>query len=720
MLGQEDKVIELREFNGIWARGNPDEVPQDHFIDCQNIALVSKGKAITRFPLNEFYGIGAPSGHVVRFFQSSLSPSPVATNTVDVLNWITLDENNNLYVSSSGTPVLTLSNMNDFAALNMFNRTFISPNGGRLGSYGQWLQIYYNFNGAFILRNAAGPAPRGSTLLASNSTNAGDIPVGIHQFAVVYVTDTGFVTQPGPKVHITSAFTVTPGNPTIITNAGPFNFVTGDSLEFIGGTGAWGALNNFWFITVLDADTFSVPLDSSTFGSPSGSISYWGSFSPAVASCDGIHKVNVTNIPTGPSYVQQRIILATQAGGAEFFYIPNGTIPDNTTTSFEVNFFDTDLVISADDLFNNFEIIPAGTGLCKYNGRLVLVGAFFFNQTALVSNVSDPESISTVSGYISVPVENDGNNLVACGILRDILYLFLEVGFWNAQDNGGDPSTWPVQVTDLVVGSYQNGLCAFTTTQSGASDTGDILLIAAREGIYIFDGTVRRPELTFKIQDIWNNIPVAYGAGGFNNVQVCQSVWTHQLFIAYPSTPTSKYADALLVGDYDPIPGVLDPIGIRWSRFVFPITPTAIKTGDTLYLASVQTNPGYIFKLGTSQGDDFGSNAINCYLKTYLATVQPGWINFFKAFRLRTNTNGKITVTLYGEDNVLIETTPAAGNLVNILASLSTPAGREYLQLINFVNEKMSMQIGTYGYGYFMNLNRIEIFALPRWQVRPG
>lgn len=730
MLGPEDKVIELREFNGIWARGNPDECPQDHLLDSQNIAHVSKSKAITRPPLNSFFAIGALNGHVIAFFQSSISPLPLSTTTTDILSWITLDENNNLYIGASGTPVLTLEGMNDFTALNMFNRTFISPNAGRLGAHGQWLQIYYSYNGSFILRNAAGPSPResGATFSAANTGITGNTPAGVHQYAVIYQTDTAYLTSPGPKLDITGAGygppTITAGNPTIISFSVPLNFITGNSIEITGMTGAWAALNNFWILKSNGPTQITVPLDSTGFGAVTGTIVIHGLFTPAVLTADGIHTVALTNIPTGPSYVVQRQIIATQAGGSEFFFIPNGTIYDNTTTSFDVDFFDTDLVISADYLFDLLEIIPSGTGLCKYNGRLVLVGAFFYDQTALVSNVSDPETFSSVTGYVTIPIENDGNSLVACAILRDILYLFRQVGFWNVQDNGGDPSTWPVNVTDLAVGTYQKGLCGFTTTQTGASDTGDILLISSREGIYIFDGAIRRPELTFKIQDIWSKIPVANGAGGFNNVQVSQSVWTHQIFIAYPSTSSSVYADALLVGDYDPIPGVIDPIGIRWSRFVFYWTPTAIKTGDNLYVTSIQTNPGYIFKLGTGFGNDYLTNstfsAINNYITTFLASIFPGWVCFYKAFRLRINATGTVSVTLYGEDNVLTENTPAVGYVLNTLDSMTQPAGKEFLQLCNFVNEKCSMKIGTNALSANMNLNRIEIFGLARWQVRPG
>lgn len=726
MLGPEDKPIDLKEFNGIWSRGNSDECPQDHLLDSLNFAHVAKGKCITRNGISESVQIASPNGHVVSFFQSSVLPQPAATNTTDALNWLTLDENGNLYVNNVGTPILSLTSMKDFAALNMFNRTFIAPNFGRLGIFNNWLQIYYSYNGSFKIRNAAGPAPRETVtalFTAGNTSSPGNTTAGVHQYAVIYLTDTSYETQPGPKLDLTGTpyiFAISPGNPTIISSAVPLTFATGDSIEITGMAGNWAALNTFWILTVLNDQEFSVPLDSSTFGAVTGTITVHGEFTPATLVADGVNSVQLTNIPTGPSYVTQRIIVATQAGGAEFFFIPNGTIPDNITTSFIVDFFDTDLVISADNFFDLMEVIPGGTGLCKYNGRLVLVGAFFYNQTALLSNVSDPESIDSVTGYVSIPLENDGNNLVACSILRDILYLFREVGFWNTQDNNGDPSTWPVNVQDSAIGSYQKGLCGFTTTQSGATDTGDIILIAAREGTYIFDGTVRRPELTFKIQDIWNTIPLANSFGGFNNVQVVQSLWTHQIFIAYPSTPTSIYADALLVGDYDPIPGILDPIGIRWSRFSFPITPTAIKTGSNLYLASIQNNSGYIFILDPTQLNDYGNTPIQCYIKTYLAFIEFGWVHFFKAFRLRTNASGQITVTLFGEDNVLIEATPAAGYILNTLANLSTPAGREYLQLINFVNEKMTMQIGTYGYNYFMNLNRIQIYGLPRWQVRPG
>jgi hypothetical protein len=715
MLGPEDKVIELKDFNGIWARGNSDEVPQDHLIDCLNMALSSKGKATTRPPINSAMSID--SYPVVRMFQSSILPQPASQLTVDQLAWIFMDNASNLYLGSSGSPLINISGMTDFAGLNMFNRTFIAPSNGRFGYVGSLLYIFYNYLGTNLIRPAAGLPPIGSAMGVTNSGTPGNNTPGEHAFAVLYVTDTGYQTAPGPQ-NVFATFTLSAvNNATQIVTGNDHGLVTGQSVYFAGFGGSLAAINGVWIVNVINDTTFTIALNSSALSGGFGSIH--GLFSPSGINSNG-NTFNLTGIPTGPSYVVQRQIIVTQAGGTEFFFIANGLINDNTTTTFNnLDFFDTDLVISADAQFDLMWQIPAGTGLCKYNGRLVITGAYGYGGTALISQESQPEAVSSVVGYVTASIENDGNNLVSCWILRDILYLGRQVGFYYTQDNGGDPSTWPVNIADATVGSYQNGLCSFTTTQSGSSDTGDIILLAAREGLYIFDGTVRRPELSFKIQDLWSQIPVANGVGGQNYVQVCQSVWTHQIFIAYPSTPSSVYPDALLVGDYDPIPGVLDPLGIRWSRFSFAFPPTCIKTGSNLYVATINAT-GHLYILDPTQVNDFGSVAINNYLQTYLATPMPGWVNFFKAFRLRINATGTVTVSLFGEDGVLTATVPATGNIINILASMTQPSGKEFLQLINFVNEKMSLKIGTNALNANFNLNRLEIFSVPRWQVRPG
>ncbi len=82
---------------------------------------------------------------------------------------------------------------------------------------------------------------------------------------------------------------------------------------------------------------------------------YWTAPSPAVSwTAAGSKKVNVTNIPTGPSNVVQRLLTFTAEGGADFYHVPATMIfNDNTTTSVEVDFSDTILLsgVSMDYLF---------------------------------------------------------------------------------------------------------------------------------------------------------------------------------------------------------------------------------------------------------------------------------------------------------------------------------------------------------------------------------
>jgi len=111
---------------------------------------------------------------------------------------------------------------------------------------------------------------------------------------------------------------------------------------------------------------------------------YWTIPSPPVTwTAAGGKKVSVTNIPTGPSNVVQRLLAFTGAGGATFFQVPaTMTINDNVTTSLEVDFDDTILLagVSMDDLFANVEL-PDQLGVIAYSDRL-----FWWGERAKMPN----------------------------------------------------------------------------------------------------------------------------------------------------------------------------------------------------------------------------------------------------------------------------------------------------------------------------------------------
>ncbi|MGH9738690.1 MAG: hypothetical protein ACRD4X_08895 [Candidatus Acidiferrales bacterium] len=100
---------------------------------------------------------------------------------------------------------------------------------------------------------------------------------------------------------------------------------------------------------------------------------YWTAPSPPVSwTAAGNLKVNVTNIPTGPSNVVQRLLAFTASGGASFYHVPAAmVIDDNTTTSLTVDFTDTILLsgTSTDYLFGQVEL-PAQLGSVAYAERI--------------------------------------------------------------------------------------------------------------------------------------------------------------------------------------------------------------------------------------------------------------------------------------------------------------------------------------------------------------
>ena len=111
---------------------------------------------------------------------------------------------------------------------------------------------------------------------------------------------------------------------------------------------------------------------------------YWTIPSPPVTwTAAGGKKVNVTNIPTGPSNIVQRLLAFTGAGGATFYQVPaTMTINDNVTTSLEVDFDDTILLagVSMDNLFANVEL-PDQLGVIAYSDRL-----FWWGERAKMPN----------------------------------------------------------------------------------------------------------------------------------------------------------------------------------------------------------------------------------------------------------------------------------------------------------------------------------------------
>jgi hypothetical protein len=111
---------------------------------------------------------------------------------------------------------------------------------------------------------------------------------------------------------------------------------------------------------------------------------FWTAPSPPVSwTAAGGKKVTLTNIPTGPSNIVQRLLAFTAEGGADFYQIPASmTINDNTTTTLTLDFDDTLLLsgVEMDNQFGQIEL-PNQLGVIDYSDRL-----FWWGERAKMPN----------------------------------------------------------------------------------------------------------------------------------------------------------------------------------------------------------------------------------------------------------------------------------------------------------------------------------------------
>jgi hypothetical protein len=195
---RDHQPITLREFNGLWDRGDTEEVPIDHFQDCENIRFIGDSTVATRYGIDKHQNVVSPLGNVVRQYN-------YITPTGSTLIVLTYDGvNGKIYhVVNSTTvhgPLLTIAGMEDFGFAQYAGRAYITPfktfTQGSLniekGLQSEFLYVYKGDGTA--ARKAAGSTPAGTLVVANGA--AGNTDAGLHLFAVVGETDTGFLSSP--------------------------------------------------------------------------------------------------------------------------------------------------------------------------------------------------------------------------------------------------------------------------------------------------------------------------------------------------------------------------------------------------------------------------------------------------------------------------------------------------------------------------------------------
>ena len=625
---RDHQPIVIEEFNGLWARGDDDSVPIDHFSEAENISYIQSGFR-TRDGLDTYRAIG----NVIRLYNYTMQQGQSV---------LILVEGGDVYHSIDETtlygPILSIPGMDDFNIYSFAGRAYITPITRTITSQGQTREVgmqnefLYVYKGdGTAARKAAGAAPiqgnENPQLVAYNSTIDGLIDKGIHVVAVTYSDGAGDSTGLGPTVL-------------------PLIYAPGEKQAYvqyipIGGVGI--TQRKIWMTKAIDPKSFDPddPTTTYTFylaktindntteseiidiadtslvtafaagalpNPTNGGISVVNTNSEGF--CDiGLHVIGVvyetdtgyltapgpeflavttftnenralfvTNIPVSPdSFVTKRHLVSSKTVigyngddlGYQLYFIPDGTIEDNVTTELEISYYDSELLEDASYLIDNFEEIPAGVALTTYHGRLLLSTTYDDISICYLSAPGEPEAIDQVDGIIIIPL--DGNPITNAQEFRDVLYIFKQTRTYAVNDTGDLPSTWQPFAIDQGIGASVHGIG--TVLDSGGVNI-DYLLIVDYSGLMVFNGVYQRPELTWKIRDLW----IAMDRSFFGYIQIMNDSLNQLIYITQPDR-------RILYADYS---NGLDAKNIRYAKWHFDVETTSIAliNTDTLLIGA--------------------------------------------------------------------------------------------------------------------------------------
>lgn len=205
----------------------------------------------------------------------------------------------------------------------------------------------------------------------------------------------------------------------------------------------------------------------------------------------------ITGIPTGPANVTARIVAFTEAGASSagpFFWINAGTtlqelnnpitatfIPDNVTTSIQVNFSDSFLVAANDvtDFFNKIQLpFQASVYFSPTLRRLIWAGEPNNPNIFRVSLPDDPESYLGTTGFVE-PGNGDKQACITAREFRGEVYLLKTESGYSVADSSTEPSTWRTTKRWDKIGP---------TGPRAVDVSATFMAIAAHNGLYLWDG----------------------------------------------------------------------------------------------------------------------------------------------------------------------------------------------------------------------------------------
>jgi hypothetical protein len=700
MYLSEYQKISVESFMGIWNRGSYDDIPPDHAVDCHNMAFARKREVVTRPGAS----LGRlVNGDVVRQFLAEFDNGTSIPIHADGVGNIWRDDNN--------TTLLTLPGMYDMSCLNMNNHVFIAPITSFL-SPGLAGNSIYVWSTPLTLPRLAGGIPPGSNSFSIALGGGGHTGPGWYGISISWVFDTGFVSAPAALPGGEWKTTVNEfGLPAPLPDDNPTSQIGINGLVDLAGNAPPGATHFIIWVTVGQQDLID-PLSTTT--------------PPARIPNTGLPLAQHAQLfqYTGPGTTAGMVALSA------------------ATDPFYLDFYDTDLTVAADSLPGNgniYNLLPAlptqpGVALQKYHGRMIIFGTTrtltpdpnnpialpranqFKADRVWISNAGQPESFDGLTGFVDVNSEFDGNLCRTGFELFGNLYMCKAVGTFVTQDNGSEPndptSPWIVNIVDGGIGAYHHSVGTITGSQPSLSFNSTAFL-ANRNGLFLFNGTVLRPELSWKIRGIWQRITHNFEY----NIRVAVDIFNDLFYVMLP-VDFSQSPNLFLMGDYSL---GLDSQSIRWTIYSFPWTIHDIMMasytdpdGVSDYFLRLGTDRSAIYRLDGAGIVDNGVAIDNWYQCAPMAYDQ-GALNIFRFIRYRMAGNGTMLTTIadQGQDHILAATD---------VHPLSGPPGnyKDFGIQINFTNEKATVRFEMNDTNSFMRMARVDVFGKSRWPTRPN
>jgi hypothetical protein len=450
------------------------------------------------------------------------------------------------------------------------------------------------------------------------------------------------------------------------------------------------------------------------FETASGYITPFGS-SCAISSTTGGKKVDLSAIPTGPLGTVARVLMGTKDvaingvfsgdfNNQTWYVIPDGRIPDNSTTVKTVSYFDADLQSDISYLSEQMGSIPAGVGVNIYRGRLIIWGEDVNESIVRASAIGQPESFDEADGFVTINPGDSGGGVRFCFEYRTQLICCKSQRSYITQDNGDNAGSWKVDALDKSVGTECHGVGKILDF---GEDVRDRAFIADRSGLQLYTGTFSDTEVTSNISDVWDRINKAV----FHKVEVAVDPLKGLTYVACPLDVATEN-NAIIVVDWSEGLTVED---IRFTIWEFPYRPqTVVVDVNEADKESVMKFAGLdsinVFKIVENLKLD-NNLAIDTWVEFPLLPQDDDWpVNHFTGFRARIKGVGYLLINLTSLDD--------AQQVVVPPVTLNPQPGRPLFRGFNFTSERCSVKLRTNQSGNYFMMTNFNLYYKLLWSTR--